>query len=135
MAHVSQELKARLSPRVRALLAEYGLKGSLSVRNHSTLVLTVQQGPIDFISDYNRVAGERYSHMGRFQPAQDNLDVNIYHYRDHFSGPALEFLRKVVAVMNDGNHDHSDIQSDYFDVGWYVDIKIGKWNKPYALVK
>jgi hypothetical protein len=34
-----------------------------------------------------------------------------------------------------GNHDRSDIQSDYFDVGWYVDINIGRWNKPYALVK
>ena len=36
--------------------------------------------------------------------------------------------------MNDGNHDRSDPQSDYFDVGWYVDVNIGKWNKPYTLV-
>jgi hypothetical protein len=21
--------------------------------------------------------------------------------------------------------------TDYFDVGWYIDIKIGKWDKPY----
>jgi hypothetical protein len=37
-----------------------------------------------------------------------------------------------------GNHDRSDIQSDYFDVGWYVDVNIGSWNRPYeveALIK
>jgi hypothetical protein len=29
------------------------------------------------------------------------------------------------------NHDNSDIMTDYFDVGWYVNIYVGKWNKPY----
>jgi hypothetical protein len=35
----------------------------------------------------------------------------------------------------EGNHDNSDIQSDYFDVGWYVEVNIGKWNKAYDLQK
>jgi hypothetical protein len=35
--------------------------------------------------------------------------------------------------MNMGNHDNSDIMTDYFDVGWYVDVNIGLWNKPYIL--
>jgi hypothetical protein len=26
-------------------------------------------------------------------------------------------------AMNNGNHDNSDIMSDYFDVGWYVSIR------------
>jgi hypothetical protein len=38
-----------------------------------------------------------------------------------------------MTAMNDGNHDRSDIQTDYFDVGWYVDVNIGRWNKPYIL--
>jgi hypothetical protein len=37
--------------------------------------------------------------------------------------------------MNVGNHDRSDIQSDYFDVGWYVDVNVGAWNQPYELAK
>jgi hypothetical protein len=44
-------------------------------------------------------------------------------------------MQEVFAEMNDGNWDKSDIQSDYFNVGWYVDVNIGRWNKPYALVK
>ena len=39
MAYVSQELKARIAPRVKEILSKHGLKGSLSVRHHSTLVL------------------------------------------------------------------------------------------------
>jgi hypothetical protein len=66
---------------------------------------------------------------------QQALDVNVYWYKEHFSGKALKFLQEVIPLMNAGNHDRSDIQTDYFDVGWYVDINIGKWNKPYALVK
>jgi hypothetical protein len=61
------------------------------------------------------------------------LDVNVYWYKEHFSGKALSFLKEVITVMNNGNHDNSDIQTDYFDVGWYVDVNIGTWNKPYTV--
>jgi hypothetical protein len=36
--------------------------------------------------------------------------------------------------MNTGNWDESDIQTDYFNVGWYVDVKIGSWQKPYKVL-
>jgi hypothetical protein len=35
--------------------------------------------------------------------------------------------------MDIGNHDRSDIQTDYFDVGWYKSVNIGTWNKPYEV--
>ena len=35
--------------------------------------------------------------------------------------------------MMEGNFDNSDPQSDYFSVGWYTDINVGKWNKPYVM--
>jgi hypothetical protein len=59
--------------------------------------------------------------------------VNPYHYNEHFDGIALAFLEEVMPVMNDGNYDKSDIQTDYFNVGWYVDVNIGQWNKPYTV--
>jgi hypothetical protein len=60
--------------------------------------------------------------------------VNPYHFKSHYSGKALAFLTEVLAAMNGGNHDRSDIQSDYFDVGWYVDVNIGKWDAPYEVL-
>jgi hypothetical protein len=32
-----------------------------------------------------------------------------------------------------GNYNNSDIMTDYFDVGWYIEINVGKWNKEYNL--
>ena len=32
-------------------------------------------------------------------------------------------------------YDKSDAMVDYFDTAYYVDINIGKWNKPYVQTK
>ena len=39
MAYVSQEMKKSLAPAIKAVLKEFGMKGSISVNNHSTLWL------------------------------------------------------------------------------------------------
>ena len=136
MAYMSQERKSQIAPVVKAICKKYGIKASLGVHNHSTLVLNVSQGDIDFIGSWNKVVGATAQHTRRnWQPATDHLGVNPYHYQDQFDGRALQFIKEVHTAMMAGNHDNSDIQSDYFDVGWYVDINIGRWNKPYALVK
>ena len=125
MAYMSQEKKAKIAPAVKAILKKYNVKASLAVRNHMTLVLNVKQGSIDFIKDF-----------GDSEDAKKfGIQVNPYWYHEHFTGKSKEFLTEVITAMNDGNHDRSDIQSDYFDVGWYVDVNIGQWNKPYALEK
>ena len=59
--------------------------------------------------------------------------MNVYHFDKHFSETALKFFKEVYAAMMIGNHNNSDMMSDYFDVGWYVNINIGRWNKPYIL--
>ena len=141
MAYMSQERKAQIAPRIKAICKRYGIKSSLAVRHHSTLVLNIRQGDIDFVENY--ISTDEDSHHGRKMSEDQKayirkncaLDVNPYHYQSHFSGRALKFLTEVIDVMNTGNHDRSDSQTDYFDVGWYIDVNIGQWNKPYALVK
>ena len=137
MAFVSQDLKKRLAPKIKAVLKKYGMSGTLSVRNHSTLCLNLKSGPIDFIGNSNEVCGSDHYQVSRgFRPNTSGYDnVNVYHYKNHYSGVALKFLREVIPLMNSGNHDNSDIQTDYFDVGWYVDVNIGKWDKPYQYIK
>ena len=125
MAYMNQEKKAKIAPAVKAILKKYNVKASLAVSNHMTLVLNVKQGPIDFVNDFGNSE----------DAAKFGIQVNPYHYKSHFTGKSVKFLEEVITAMNVGNHDRSDIQSDYFDVGWYVDVNIGKWNKPYALEK
>ena len=134
---MSQEKKVKIAPKIKAILAKYKVKGSLAVRNHMTLCLNLKSGSIDFIANSNKVcSNNHYQVASGFKPSTSGYDqVNPYHFKDHYDGKALAFMQEVFHAMNDGNHDRSDIQSDYFDVGWYVDVNIGKWDKPYLLAK
>jgi hypothetical protein len=116
MAYYSKERKAIAEPKIKAILKKHGMSGSLSIRNASEAVLSIKSGPIDF------GLGE-----------DTNRDVNVYWFHEHYTGDALAFLTEVYAVLNDGNHNNSDPMTDYFDVGWYVSIRIGRWDKPYVL--
>lgn len=119
MAYMSQEKKKEIEALVKPIFKKYGVKGRLGVDNHSTLVCNITSGSIDFVDDS----------VGEF-----SYQINEFHYDKHFKGKALDFFNELVPVLNKGNHDNSDYQSDYFDVGWYVSINVGKWNKPYTVL-
>ena len=112
MAYMNQEKKKNLAPKIKEVLKKHNMKGTLSVDNYSSLRLTLQSGSIDFGTD----------------------SINEYWYKDHFADnpEALAFLSEVIPAMNNGNHDNSDIMTDYFDVGWYVYVNLGKYGKPYV---
>jgi len=139
MAYMSQEKKAKIAPKIKAILAKYKVKGSLAVRNHSSLVLNLKSGSIDLIENYidtdsktfhgNKMSQDQIDYIR----SKKSMDVNPYWFKEHFSGKSLDFLKEIFVAMNDGNWDKSDIQSDYFNVGWYVDVNIGKWDKPYTV--
>jgi hypothetical protein len=132
MAYMSQERKAQIQPVVKKLLKEYKLSGSMSVHNHSTLVLNIKSGAIDFLENINRVMANKPG-PDRCRVHVGYVDVNPYWYKEHFDGKALECLTKIMDAMNVGNHDRSDSMTDFFDVGWYTDVNIGSWGKPYVL--
>jgi hypothetical protein len=134
MAYMNQERKQELGAEVKKVLKAHSLKGSLSVRNHSTIVLKITSGPVDFITNYNEMMKER-GNDPHATPAKDHLSPNPYWYQEHFSGASKRVLGELFNALNKGNHDRSDIQTDYFDVGWYVDVNIGSWNDPYVVVK
>jgi len=121
MAYVSQADKKALAPAIKAVLNKYGMKGSIRIRNHSTLVVTVKSGGIDF-SDYMR--GEAY------------IDVNPYWIDQHYTGIARDFLNELLDAMKGPNYfNDDDAMTDYFSRSHYTDITIGTaWNKPYVFM-
>tara|TARA_B110000503_G_C7083457_1_gene386176 strand:+ start:489 stop:839 length:351 start_codon:yes stop_codon:yes gene_type:complete len=115
MAYVSQEMKKKLAPTIKAVLKEFGIKGSISVNNHSTLVVTIKEGALDFGGDY--------------------VQVNPYWIDSHYGGVARKFLNKLLDAMKGPDFfDHSDPQTDYFSRSHYVDINVGRWDQPYQKV-
>ena len=140
MAYVSQDMKAKLAPTIKAICKRYGIKASIAVRHHSTLVLNIRQGSIDFIENYIQTdAAKHYGNkMSEDQVAYIRknrfLDVNTYWVKDHYSGKAKEFLVAMIAAMEGPDFfNEDDAQTDYFHRSHYIDINIGTWNKPYAL--
>ena len=118
MAYVSQDDKAKLAPAIKKVLNKYGMKGSISIRHHSTLVVTLQSGAIQF--DHSH--GDGYT------------QVNVYHIDSHYEGHAKSFLLELLAAMKGPNYfNNDDAMTDYFHRSHYTDINIGKWNKPYFL--
>ncbi len=131
MAYMSQEHKAKLAPTIKAICKKHGVKASIAVRNHMTLCLNIKEGKIDFIGNYAETTGADSSNWA---VKKGHLDVNPYHYGNHFSGPALAFLKEVIPAMYGPDYfDESDIQTDYFHCSHYIDVNIGRWDKPYTV--
>ena len=133
---MNQERKAKITKMLKPILAKYKVKGSLSVRNHSTIVLTLKSGAIDFIGNSNKVCGNDFYQVQRgFKPTTSGYDqVNPYWFQDHYDGDAKAFLTEAFKALKSADwYDESDAMIDYFNIAYYVDINIGKWDAPYIV--
>jgi len=134
MAYMNQQKKAIIASKLKPVLKKYGVKGSLKVSNHSTIVLNVKSGKIDFIKNYNSTVGNQPGGFRNGSAAEKYLSINPYWFQEHFSGQPKEFLTEAMAALKGADwYDESDAQVDYFNTAYYVDINIGKWNKPYIV--
>lgn len=120
MAYVSQEDKKSLAPAIKAVLKKYDMKATIAVRNHSTLVVKVKSGAIDF-TDYANPYQNGY------------IDVNVYWIDSHYSGVARDFLNELLDAMKGTKYfNNDDAMSDYFSRSHYTDIEIGQYNRAYV---
>lgn len=138
MAYVTEEIITKARAALKALNKEYGVKATLSGKGDSTLHLTIAEGPIDFIGNYcETVAINRRMHDTQqvidWVQREQNISVNQYYVDSSFSGIALEYLEKAKAIMYTDHWDKSDSQSDYFHCSYYIDMRVGRWNKGYKL--
>ena len=138
MAYMNQDMKAKIAANIKPLLKKYNLKGSLSVSNHMSIVLSLKAGSIDFIENYIDVDDKKtYGYKMTAENVENfrkgkSIDVNPYWYKEHFSGVAKKALAEILSAMKSADwYDKSDAQIDYFDISYYIDVNIGKWNKPY----
>ena len=74
MAYISQDRKKIIAKNVKAVCKSYGFGGrdvTVAVDNHSTLVVNLWNGPLDFIGDinaYNRAIAQRRGEQVREVP-------------------------------------------------------------------
>jgi hypothetical protein len=133
---MNQVKKAKIAANLKPVLKKYGIKGTLSVRNHSSISLNIKSGKIDFISNSNRVCGSSHYQVSRgFTPnTKGYSDVNPFWFQDHYDGVAKAFLTEAFAALKSADYyDNTNAMIDYFDTAYYFGIKIGSWDKPYTV--
>ncbi len=114
MAYIDAEKTAEIR---KELKEKFPKPWKFSVRNqhHSSIAVSIIEAPINFLEDYD----------------DTNLQVNHYYLDDHWEGTALAALKDITKIVNEGNFDKSDLMTDYHHVGWYFDLQIGKYDKPF----
>lgn len=135
MAYINQDQKAKIAASLKRVIPA-GWKYSLAVRNHSTLVLTISEAPVDLLGNWFATVNARRANQND-EPMEPtgSVGINTYYVREQFSSDLSPKFVAILDAMNEGNHDRSDLQSDYHDVGWYTDIRIGKWDRPFVCTR
>lgn len=140
MAFMNQERKAERAPAIKAVLKKYDMKGSISVQNYSSLVVTLKEGKLDLIGMADRSNREHAEFNGReYYPVSGHYQMNQYHDADKARRMGEEkianFIDELTAAMYGADYfDESDAMTDYFHCSHYININVGKWNKDYKLV-
>ena len=143
MAYVSKELKQQINEKLKAYCKPLGIKYSLAVRNHMALVMTIRQSPIDFIgaefktlkieSDINETE-EQFAYRKEKFLEKKHFNFHGWNSLDEMN-EETNILYKINEILNVGNFNNSDVQTDYFSVGWYTDLQVGTWEKPYIHIQ
>lgn len=125
MAYVSKETKAELVAAVKKVLpAEW--KVTFRVEHYSKIVCIIRKAPVDLVECYGNDDGECPSYYR----------INEYNIRNHCANKEVaDVLVNIVDALNGKNHDNSDVMTDYFDVGYYIDVMFGDWKKPFESTK
>lgn len=142
MAHFNQEKKRELTPTIKAVLKKYGMKGTISVSNCSTLIVTLKSGNLDVLGARKKdalnkfnlgIKDEREVQILNRALSQACHEVNPSFIREFYADDAVcAFFTELRDAMRGPNYfDKSDMQTDYFHCAHYIHINVGTYGKPY----
>ena len=137
MAYMSQERKKEIAANIKKVAKAYGFSGrdiTVGVHHHSTLVVNIFKGPLDFIGEEQKVRNERAAIRGeRAYPVEGYIQVNQYYCEEWATDPTIKrfYGDLLAAIKSTGYYNNSDAMIDYFDHDFYIDINIGRWDRSY----
>lgn len=116
MAYIATQKVAEIRAKLKKEFPE--IKFSVRRASHSSLSVSILKSPYDFRPD--SLKNDSF------------MQVNTYWFGSH-GYKHVDKLTRIIDICNEGNHNNSRPEIDYFDVGWYFDLSIGKWDKPFEL--
>jgi len=138
MAHMTQEHKKRIAAELKKFMPK-SWKYSLRVVHHSSIEMTIRQAPVDLPKMVFEKRGSKVcNHQEPFyQDASNvykNTSVNDHWIEEEVDAEYLTLFKKIIAALNLDNFNKSDIMTDYFHVGHYIGLEVGRWDKPFKVV-
>lgn len=135
MAYMDQIKKAKIAAALKKVMPK-GWKYTLSVRDRMVIVLTIKSAPfplIDMINAKNKARAE-FQGDTYYENTSGYVQLNQFYLEDAFNEPeVLEVMINAKAALYSADYyNNSDVQTDYFDVAYYVDMKIGTYDKPFV---
>lgn len=123
MAYLTKEMKNELVAEIKKVMPK-SWKATYALQNYSTLVVTIRKAPLDLQETFDNVSCE-----GEYR-------VNEYHVDDRCNDKEVaDILNKIIKAMNGQNYNNSDVMTDYFDVGYYTELRFGDWKKDFENTK
>lgn len=139
MAYITKEQVKEKAFKIKAIAKKYGCKATISGSNSSTITVRFVEGKIDFWQNYIDTMEKNLKVYDKehieWQKSKGTLKINHYWYENHYSDEVYELIKEVMEVLSEGHYDNSDAMTDYFNCAWYMDIQVGRWEKPYKLLK
>jgi len=121
MAYIKSEQVKEMRNKIKEMYpAKQGWKFSITREHYSIVRCEILSAPIELRLDNSRT----------------NESVNDFYIESRYDGKnniATEILKNINNILNFNNFDNSDVMTDYFNVGHYVNISIGAWDKPFEL--
>jgi hypothetical protein len=122
MAYISTEsVKVIRYELKEAFPAKDGWKLSIVRRDSHLVDVTVVNAPYNMLT---KGFDKSYEIMHAHNVNQNSLTAK-----------AKKDLSKMFKIINKENYDNSDIQTDYFDVGFYCYLSVGSYSKPFSVSK
>ena len=139
MARITQEQKKQISPAIKAVLKEYGMKGTIGIKDYKTLVVNLNAGQLDLLGALQKYNDRRAKLFDKKSIKVDgNEQINQYWIVDQMNeieeNKIAQFYKKLINAMKSaGWYDKSDCMTDYFDIAYYLSINVGRWDRDYVL--
>lgn len=93
----------------------------------------VEERQVLIIKDHTHRTEEEARNFIKQRLESEYYQINQYHLSTDWglTDKGKEILKDVLEIANKYNWDKSDIQTDYFDVNYYLHINLGSYEKPF----
>ena len=153
MAYIGAKETAQIRKKLKAKFPDW--KFSVVCRHHTGVDVSIMAGPVDFYNEKvadNSTSGVfhkclesgQYVNVRKKEPfftgneqARGHKGINHYFCGQH--GKYEKLFKEILEIILYGSDrkwfDDSDSQTDYFHTAFYVNMQVGKWDRPYEYKK